>query len=204
MADVFPARNLPGLAEDWGRHIEKRVVEGENSDQQLSQKVDNGLRATAGQLAVLAGQIDELTARFSATANIPTLAVTGNATIEPFPRVTVNVVVPGPNVTRSARIDLQGLITESPATGANLWLEAESPDGLLWRSERFYTPIYTGAPQEWSIQGGSQFATSFNAIIPAGTTFTFTLRGVRTSFTSTPSTISLVNGLATVTYGAPV
>lgn len=63
MADVFPPRDLPGRAEEWGRQVERRIESGEASEQQLEQKVDNGLRATGGQLAVLARQIDALTAQ---------------------------------------------------------------------------------------------------------------------------------------------
>lgn len=62
MADVFPPRDLPGRAEEWGRQVERRIEAGESSEQQLDQKVDNGLRATGGQLAVLARQIDAITA----------------------------------------------------------------------------------------------------------------------------------------------
>lgn len=63
MADVFPQRNLPGLSEEWGRTVENRVVAGEAKDGQIEQKVDNGLRAANGQLAVLSEQIVELTER---------------------------------------------------------------------------------------------------------------------------------------------
>lgn len=58
MVDVFPPRDLPGRAEEWGRQVERRIVSGESSEVQLEQKVDNGLRATGGQLAVLAEQLD--------------------------------------------------------------------------------------------------------------------------------------------------
>lgn len=58
--DIFPRRNLPGGAEQWGRSVESRIEAGENSEVQLSQVVNNMGRSTAGQLAVLAGQIDLL------------------------------------------------------------------------------------------------------------------------------------------------
>lgn len=63
MADVFPPRDLPGRAEEWGRQVENRIEAGEKSEQQLEQKVDNGLRATGGQLAVLSRQLDAVAAQ---------------------------------------------------------------------------------------------------------------------------------------------
>lgn len=59
--DVFPRRNLPGEAEQWGRNVENRIEAGEDSETQLSQVVNNMGRATAGQLAVLSRQIGVLT-----------------------------------------------------------------------------------------------------------------------------------------------
>ena len=62
MADfVYPARNLPGLAEDWGRAVEARDKILDRDFTQLSQSVNNGQRATGGQLAVISEQIDRLT-----------------------------------------------------------------------------------------------------------------------------------------------
>lgn len=58
--DVFPPYNLPDAAIPWGREAQKRIIAGENSEVQLTQKVDNGLRATAGQLSALADQINGL------------------------------------------------------------------------------------------------------------------------------------------------
>lgn len=58
---VFPPRNLPGLAENWGRAVESQVNILDKEITQVSQTVDNGLRATAGQLSVIATQLDTLT-----------------------------------------------------------------------------------------------------------------------------------------------
>lgn len=58
--DVFPRRNLPGAAEQWGRKVEDRIEAGESSEVQLTQVVNNMGRATAGQLAVLSRQIEVL------------------------------------------------------------------------------------------------------------------------------------------------
>lgn len=59
-ANVFPPRSLPGIAENWGRHVEQRIELGEKSEVQLAQKVDNGLRANEGVLTTLSSQVNEL------------------------------------------------------------------------------------------------------------------------------------------------
>lgn len=58
--DIFPPFNLPNEAIPWGRVVQRRVVEGEISEGQLAQKVDNGLRATSGQLTSLSRQVNSL------------------------------------------------------------------------------------------------------------------------------------------------
>lgn len=63
--DVYPPRDLPGRADAWGRRVEDVDKSLFDTQVQLDQKVDNGLRATSGQLAVLAKQLDELGARSS-------------------------------------------------------------------------------------------------------------------------------------------
>lgn len=60
MSNVFPARNLPVPATAWAREIENRVVSGERSETALTQKVDNGLRATGGQLSAMSAQLDSI------------------------------------------------------------------------------------------------------------------------------------------------
>lgn len=60
---VYPQRNLPGRAENWGRAVEARDKILEKDLRQAVQKIDNGLRATGGQLAVIGAQIDLLAAQ---------------------------------------------------------------------------------------------------------------------------------------------
>lgn len=101
MADVFPPRDLPGRSEEWGRQVENRIEAGEKSEQQLEQKVDNGLRATGGQLAVLSRQIDAL-----ASQQLDLLGRTSAATFwanSPFTvsSTTSDVLIPGMGVTFS-------------------------------------------------------------------------------------------------------
>src|SRR5690606_15865710 len=67
--DVFPPNNLPGSSANWGRQVVRRIELGERSELQLSQKVDNGLRANAGQLAVLADQMNDIIEQQNFLAN---------------------------------------------------------------------------------------------------------------------------------------
>lgn len=60
--DVYPPRDLPGRADNWGRRVEEVDRDLFDRQVQLRQSLDNGLRSTSGQLAVLARQIDAITA----------------------------------------------------------------------------------------------------------------------------------------------
>lgn len=55
--DVFPPRNLPGTSEEWGRSVESRIESGDRADTQISQTLDNNLRAVSGQLEVMSRQL---------------------------------------------------------------------------------------------------------------------------------------------------
>lgn len=57
MADVFPRRNLPDEAEQWGRTAEDRITNLDGSIVQLQQGLQSQNRNTASSLEVLAGQI---------------------------------------------------------------------------------------------------------------------------------------------------
>lgn len=61
MADVFPRRNLPPLAEQWGREVESRVVSAESNIESLQQGLSGQNRNTASSLSVIAQQIQALT-----------------------------------------------------------------------------------------------------------------------------------------------
>jgi len=57
MADVFPRRNLPGDAEQWGREVEKRVAAVDSTLESVQQSVQGQNRNIASSLSVLAEQI---------------------------------------------------------------------------------------------------------------------------------------------------
>lgn len=55
--DVFPRRNLPDLAENWGREVEKRIGEVDSQIVSLRQFTQSQNRSNASSLEVLAEQI---------------------------------------------------------------------------------------------------------------------------------------------------
>lgn len=58
--DVYPPRDLPGRADDWGRRVEGVAEDLYKTQVQLRQTVENGRRATAGQLALLSRQLERI------------------------------------------------------------------------------------------------------------------------------------------------
>lgn len=58
--DVYPPRDLPGRADDWGRRVEGVAEDLYRSQVQLQQTLNNGQRSTAGQLALLSRQLERI------------------------------------------------------------------------------------------------------------------------------------------------
>lgn len=94
---VYPPRALPGISDNWGRTVESRIQSGERSEQQLSQTVNNGLRAQGGQLAVIADQVDVMSGTLARLANagevsenVATTVSNGDVWYESPPSVTMS------------------------------------------------------------------------------------------------------------------
>ena len=60
MTDVFPRRNLPGDAEQWGRAHDVRLIAAESKLSTVEQNVSGQNRSIASSLATLADQINAL------------------------------------------------------------------------------------------------------------------------------------------------
>lgn len=61
--DVFPPRDLPGRADDWGRKVEDRVRGAEQGVEALQQALGNQGRGQSGTNTTLARQLVDLTGR---------------------------------------------------------------------------------------------------------------------------------------------
>lgn len=60
MPDVFPRRNLPGEAEQWGRAHDDRVMALESGLETVAQSVQGQNRNTASSLSVIADQVKKI------------------------------------------------------------------------------------------------------------------------------------------------
>lgn len=63
--EVFPRRNLPGRAEEWGRTVERRIEVADRAWLGSGQSTDGTQRASTAGLEQLAGQIERLSAAYS-------------------------------------------------------------------------------------------------------------------------------------------
>lgn len=80
MTDIFPRRNLPPEAEQWGRAHDSRVIEVEKTLVTLQQNVAGQNRNTASSLAELASQINDLSGRVSYSSGDMTRSENWNTT----------------------------------------------------------------------------------------------------------------------------
>lgn len=99
MGDVFPPRDLPGRAEDWGRKVEKRIEDGETATNVLRGSLDGLNRNTASSLQVLGGQVRDLGGRETYSAFDASASNGWNTTSQPAnapfgPSITVTLTEP--------------------------------------------------------------------------------------------------------------
>ena len=120
---IFPSRNLPGKASDWGRSVESRISSLEREQSLELQSGNNGDRSTGSQLATIGRQVDELSARATDTIFAAEMSVTGTATVPPFPSVTQTLVFP------AADREISALLTVSAKSSTTL---PSGPSGVLF------------------------------------------------------------------------
>lgn len=139
---VYPERNLPGRAENWGRAVEARDKILEKDLRQAVQKIDNGLRATGGQLAVIGTQIDLLAAQQQVLADQQAELSNQQATI---------------NSTLARLEDAGKVVVNSVGTswtsGAAGWVSSPPSVTASSMSKRFRVTVTAGA------SGGTAFVT---------------------------------------------
>lgn len=209
---VYPPRNLPGRAEDWGRAVEARDKIQARDLTQLAQKTDNGLRATAGQLAVVATQIDTLTtqqgeiqgavtelqARRTHSTSPANLSITNNATTNP-PSVTRTFSFPAPEGgARTALVFLSADLATTLAASQSVTAFARLEYGSSARAtDNYILGAGPSRPSWYSEQINFQFYTT----VPAGEPPEFTLRLSRLGFTSTSTTVTASDITAIIQYG---
>lgn len=142
--DVFPPFNLPLEGIPWARAAQDRIIEGEISENQLTQKVDNGLRSTSGQLAVLARQINALSDTVRA---LPVTAANQVSIVNPRPPVTAwtnlaTFSIPNTGAKSNAVVSisvnelLQVVSTSGPAPYGEVQIVVNGVSGPIYRMSR--------------------------------------------------------------------
>lgn len=211
---MFPRRNLPGLAEDWGRAIENRIVEGESQNEQTDQRVDNGLRATNGQLAVMSNQVVDLSdqvtelskgrvTRTVNTADTPfSYSTSGAATAL---RLTVDIPLPGAYAKpRSAMVVGSFLVQRVSGDGTNMYAELVLGGTTIWRSSTIPVGLGGSVPPGWAGGAAVSFFAAFttSTLLPA--TLPLQLKLWSVDYNAVSNSLILKNLSSSVTYSDPV
>ena len=89
--DVYPRRNLPGTAEDWGRALETDVVGTKKALEIVGQNIGAQNRATAASLQELSRQIVSIPVTL---ADSDTVSPISSTTLAWVTKATVNLTVP--------------------------------------------------------------------------------------------------------------
>lgn len=182
---VYPPRNLPGSSDNWGRAVEQRNNLQEKDQVQLTQRVDNGLRAANGQLAVIAEQIDtisgtvtELSSRSTHQASPGSLTlVYGTGWGQKGP-VSTSVTFPAAlEGRRTATLVGSGIFewaggSSDDALGIYLRLEVRQNGNVIWST----TKNVSANPFIPAAFDGDSFSIVAAVQVPAGTEPTFDLR----------------------------
>ena len=191
MTDVFPPRDLPDLAIDWGRKVESRVKSENTRLSQTRQTFENGARFVGGQLAVLSNQVDEQFNRTTLAEFPANLSATGNATIEPFPRANRTITFNPPGGARIAQVEIYVNHSNTNFGVANVFAYLSYAGGIIsklrWTRDTDAVDAISADPAP---QVGSGLA--FVALPETGPA-TFTLTLVRVGFTGTTTTETLTN-----------
>ena len=105
-SDVFPRRNLPGAAEQWGRAVENRTRELEKNAVAVNQSLHGANRGTAAQLASISDQL-KMIPRVQATQEIDPNAFAGESTYLYYP-VPIEVSEFANRVSAVVTVDVSG------------------------------------------------------------------------------------------------
>lgn len=188
---VLPERNLPGSANEWGRAVENRVQSLDTGLSRTVSTADNNGRFVGGQLSVQGGQIQEQLHRTTLMSTPGDLSVTGNRTIEPFPRASRVFSFANPGGARIAQVEIYANYSNSNFGNVSLFaylsFEGSIISKLVWRgvSDSVDSSVAMSGPLE---AFGLAYVT-----LPSSAPATFTLTTVRVGFTSTTTTETLTN-----------
>lgn len=178
MVWIFPLRNLPDEAIPWAREIENQTQSAETENSSAQETVNNVSRAFSSQLAVQAGQINELYDRSISEFSMPivnaTQASPGNS----------SVIVPSPTY-RAGMVTLNSEFSYSGGTGNGFITLYQ--DGVI--RARALGIITQNPPAGWP-QGAVSMGFGVT-IPPGGSTFTARIEVVQFSGTLTVTSVDM-------------
>lgn len=151
-------------------------------------------------LARLQSAVAELDARKSQVFVASNLAVTGSATVNPFPSAVRELEFSAPaGGTRSGVLTVSGLLTNSgsPSNAVQAFVEILLRGSRVWAGEAS-VPRMTSAPAGWS----EQISATVTIRAEANTPPPLSVRMYRVGFTSASTTLLLSDLTATLAYGA--
>lgn len=182
--DVFPRRNLPADAEQWGRNVEDRIHALEGAVLQLSQEVaglSRDIKAVSGNLVT--GQQTP----FSYIRTLSDQVISSSDSTASHIYTTTSVTVPTGAV--SATVTVKGSVT---ATNDGNISPAET---LILQIQGWYSHLASGTPWGPGLIGSDNRFTLSEQTLPTGATATAVTTG-STTFSVTPGYNLLVGTLS--------
>lgn len=199
MVDIFPPRNLPDRAQQWGRAIEGAITFDEKNLIQATQTTDNAGRSSSGQLAVLGRSLDEIASRSTDSIPLASISVSGSATAEPFPRVNTNVQFPAVPKNRNALLTLSGTVSTSD-TGIFVRMYVYLIyQGRIIGANWAQPSVATSTPVEWQNNAPIFLQSSLETEDLQPTDVTVRLVRAADSFSPGTSTLTLDSPILTLT-----
>lgn len=208
--DVFPRRNLPGEAEEWGRRMEEVTRDLYKTQVQTQQALRNEGRATGGQLAVISKQIDAvyrqqeelLLGRRTYTQSVSDVSLVAT-TPGLYPVFTRSFNLEPPYLSpRSTTMSVSANFARTSATGnMTVWVELLRGTSVIWRrTGAVFVGDTASAPAAW---GNPGFSDSFQVTTPTNED-TYTLRFYAHTFVAETVTVQVSGINVVASYGDPV
>lgn len=195
---VYPPRNLPGTANEWGRAIETELASVERSLTSEFSSIENRERASSGQLATSGSIIDELMGRSSEVITLPNMSVTGSAVNPPFPTSTQVATFPAVPGSRYGLIVFNAKMSDSGFGRGYVFLKFQGQ--VISRS---YNSITSGSPTNPNESPTGLEDTFCRVLIPGNVPVPITVELVRGPG-STSSTVSLTDISITLTRSGAI
>lgn len=143
-----PNSNLGPLSEEWGRYVQGEAEQANLRATRLGGTIGNDGSVQAGQMDVLANQINELLARSSTLLSAPNLTTPGYTTN--LIDASVNIAVPGPkDAARNAWLSLSTVPIQNSTYDSAVFITM-SLNGQPFYRQSVNLPAGLAPPPGWS------------------------------------------------------